>query len=75
MNNTISSAFCLQDIIHRTISGGKELLACQVLKLNVLKRHLFDHATCSAPLVYGDKQSSNVQNGGQFVSEGAHTAP
>ena len=37
----ISTAFCLQEIIHQTISGGKELLACQVLKLNVLKRLLF----------------------------------
>ena len=37
----ISTAFCLQEIIHHTISGGNELLACQVLKLNVLKRHLF----------------------------------
>ena len=33
----ISTAFCPQEIIYQTISGGKELLACQVLKLNVLK--------------------------------------
>lgn len=38
MNNTISKALCPQDIIHHTVSGGKQRLAYQVLKLNVLKK-------------------------------------
>ena len=38
MNNTISKALCPQDIIHRTISGGKQRLVYQVLKLNVSKK-------------------------------------